>query len=95
MKNIIVACGTGIATSTLVMQRLKEFLEKRSMSLVLKQCTYTEIVGSINEETAAIISSSNIGAQINGIPVLLALPYISGIGVEMFEEKLEQILNSK
>ena len=94
MKTIIVACGTGIATSTLVLQRLKEFLEKKGMSLILKQCTYIEIEGNIDQNTVAIISSSNIGSRINDVPVLVALPYISGIGIDAFEEKLEHILNS-
>lgn len=92
MKKIIVACGTGIATSTLVVQKLKDLIDSNNLSIDIQQGTYTEVEGFIDADTVLVISSSNIGKEIKGVPVLVAIPYISGINVEMFEEKIINII---
>lgn len=92
MNKIIVACGTGIATSTYVIQKLNEFLDKNNLKATVVQCNYNEVEGAIEENTKLILSSSNIGKEINGVPVLVAIPYISGLDVEGFEAKISELL---
>ncbi|MEE8810516.1 PTS sugar transporter subunit IIB [Lactimicrobium sp.] len=87
-SRIIVACGTGVATSTLVHQRLDAFLKKNNIDADVCQCTYTEIEGNITPETKVIIASSKVADEIEGVPVLVSIPYISGIGIDKFEEKI-------
>ncbi len=89
-KRIIVACGTGVATSTLVCQRINKFLENNNIDAEIKQCTYVEIEGNVTPETKVIISSSKVAEEVKGVPVVVALPYISGVGIPAFEEKLKQ-----
>lgn len=87
-QNIIVACGTGVATSTLVHQHLDDFLAKNSINAEVRQCTFSEIEGNIDKNTVIIIASSKVGTEIDGVPVLVSIPYISGVGIEAFEEKI-------
>ena len=91
-KRIIVACGTGVATSTLVCQRIDKFLKENNVDAEIKQCTYVEIEGNVNPDTKVIISSSKVGDTVKGVPVVIALPYISGVGIPQFEEKLKEYL---
>lgn len=93
MKNIIVACGTGIATSTYVVGKLKDLINRSNLNLSIKQGTYTEVEGLVDSDTQLIISSSNIAKEIKGVPVMVAIPYISGVGIEKFEEKILNIIN--
>lgn len=87
-QKIVVACGTGVATSTLVHQRLDDFLAKNSIVADVCQCTFTEIEGNIDENTVVIIASSKVGDEVGGVPVLVSIPYISGVGIEAFEKKI-------
>lgn len=93
-KEIIIACGAGVATSTLVHKRVSDLLKKNNIKAHITQCTYTEVEG-FAKSADLIIASSRIARDINGIPVFVAIPYISGIGVEEFEEKIINYLNKK
>jgi Phosphotransferase system, galactitol-specific IIB component len=94
IKEIIIACGAGVATSTLVNKRVSDLLEKSKIKAHITQCTYTEVNG-FAKNADLIIASSRIAKEINGIPVFVAIPYISGIGIEEFEEKIVNYLNQK
>lgn len=87
-QNIIVACGTGVATSTLVHQHLDDFLARNNICCEVRQCTFAEIEGNIDANTSVIIASSRVGTEIAGVPVLVSIPYISGVGIEAFEQKI-------
>lgn len=94
VKEIVVACGAGVATSTLVNKRVSDLMEKANIKAHITQCTYTEVNG-FAKNADLIIASSRIAKEINGVSVFVAIPYISGIGVEEFEEKIVNYLNSK
>mgnify|MGYP001263515033 CR=1 FL=1 len=92
-QKIIVACGTGVATSTLVCQRVNDLLEREKISADICQCTYAEIEGNVTKDTKVILSSSKVADEVEGVPVLVTIPYISGIGIPQFEEKILKYLN--
>lgn len=91
-KEIIIACGAGVATSTLVHKRVSDLLEKNKIKYNITQCTYTEVEG-FAKRADLIIASSRIAKEIGGVPVFVAVPYISGIGIEEFETKIIDYLN--
>ena len=43
MKKILVACGTGMATSTMISEKIKGILEERGIDCVMNQCILSEI----------------------------------------------------
>lgn len=43
MKNILVACGNGAATSTMVAIKIREALEEKNIKANVNQCKLTEI----------------------------------------------------
>ena len=44
-KRILVACGTAIATSTVVAKGIEEALKARGISVITRQCKATEVRG--------------------------------------------------
>jgi PTS system galactitol-specific IIB component len=71
---LIIACGTGIATSTYVSQKIKTILEKEHLEIDIIQCRISEIESIANNDDIIIATSivpSNIKAKVfNGIPFL-------------------------
>ncbi|WP_448911223.1 PTS sugar transporter subunit IIB, partial [Holdemania massiliensis] len=49
MKRIIVACGSGIATSTIISSHLSELLDAHHIRYELIQCSLQEIESYVNE----------------------------------------------
>ena len=45
MKKIVIACGTGIATSTMVKDRVETILRKNGVPAKIIQCTLNEVDG--------------------------------------------------
>ena len=43
MKKILVACGTGLSTSTMIAHKLQEFLTEQGISATTAQCCLNEI----------------------------------------------------
>ena len=47
-KHILIACGTGVATSTVVCMRVKEELEKNNIPATVEQCKVAELPSKIH-----------------------------------------------
>lgn len=43
MKKILVACGTGMSTSTMIAQKLQDFLAEQGIAATTAQCCLNEI----------------------------------------------------
>ena len=89
-KRIIVACGGGIATSTLIVSRLKEILKDNNIDADIIQCRVSEI-DSHKDNANLIISSANLKKDY-GVPALQALSFISGVGMDETVDEIVGIL---
>jgi PTS system galactitol-specific IIB component len=90
MKRILVACGTAIATSTVVAKKLAEVLEARGLSVHIDQCKTSE-VSSKAAGYDLIVSTTEID-DAKGKPVVRTLSFLTGIGVEADVEKIARLL---
>lgn len=87
-KKIIFVCATGIATSTVVAEKVVDYCKKNGIQVEGTQCN----IASLKEYDGIsdlIISTTNVPYETK-TPVINALPIITGIGEE---ELLEQILS--
>lgn len=91
-KRIIVACGGGIATSTLIVSRLKDILTNNNIDAEIIQCRVSEI-DSHNANVDLIVSSANLKKDY-GVPTLQALSFISGVGIDKTTEEIVKILKN-
>ena len=56
MKRIIVACGSGIATSTIISSHLSELLDQHHISYELIQCSLQEIDSYVDDADLIVTS---------------------------------------
>lgn len=92
MKKIIVACGSGIATSTILCTKIEELLDENNISHELIQCSIMEIEGY--EYSGDVIVSSTQLQREYSIPTVMGIGFITGIGEEEAKQQLLQILSN-
>jgi len=72
MKKVLVICGTGIATSTVIMNKLKEFFAEKQMQVQLDQSKVSDIL-SVGNDYDLIVSTTIVPPTIK--PRLL-MPFL-------------------
>ena len=87
-KTILVACGTAIATSTVVAKAIEEALEERDLYVNIRQCKASE-VPSLVDNADLIVTTTPVSVD-KDIPVIQTLAFLTGIGKE---DVIEQIVN--
>jgi PTS system galactitol-specific IIB component len=87
-KRILVACGTGVCTSTMAVNKLKDALEKRGKLKLVKinQCKIAEIA-SMASDNDLVVATTQVSAKIN-IPVVTGTAFLTGIGVDKVVEQI-------
>lgn len=87
MKKMLVMCGTGIATSTIVTEKVKEWLKQENLEdkVVLYQSKISDEISKIDEYDI-VISTTVVPDNIKN-KVIDGVPLLTGIGVgEMYNE---------
>ena len=88
-KRILVACGTAIATSTVVAKGIEEALKERGIQVMTRQCKASE-VRSLADDANLIVTTTPVPSDL-GVPVIQTLAFLTGIGKE---EVIEQIIEA-
>lgn len=92
-KTILVACGAGIATSTVVCDRLEELIEKNNLNAQVIQCKIGEVASK--EKEADLIISTTILPKQYSIPAIRSMAYVTGIDEEELDEEVIRILTQE
>lgn len=90
-KRILVACGTAIATSTVVAKAIEEALDRRGISVILRQCKASE-VPSLAQDADLIVTTTPVATD-HGVPVIQTLAFLTGIGKQAVIEQIIEKLN--
>jgi len=91
---IVIACGSGVATSTIMASKVKALLEKNNLRADIVQCSMNEVSTCKPEDTALIVTSLG-QLKSKDIPVVVAIPYIAGFGEEAVDAKILAILKER
>lgn len=89
---VLVACGAGIATSTVVMKRIEDLLQENKVNADVEQIKIAEAVSK--QEGADMLISTTILPTEYKIPAITALGYITGIGADKLDNKILEIAQS-
>ncbi|HUV15986.1 MAG TPA: PTS sugar transporter subunit IIB [Pelolinea sp.] len=89
-KRILVACGTAIATSTVVAKAIEEALKERGISITTRQCKAAE-VKSLAGDAHLIVTTTPVPSDL-GVPVIQTLAFLTGIGREAVIEQIIEAL---
>ncbi|MFD2693810.1 PTS sugar transporter subunit IIB [Sporolactobacillus shoreicorticis] len=90
-KKILVACGAGIATSTVVANRVENLIKDNHVDAEIEQCKITEVKSK--QSGADLIVSTTILPTKYDIPAVIATAYISGVGMDKLDAKILSYLN--
>ncbi|MCC3145598.1 PTS sugar transporter subunit IIB [Halanaerobium sp. Z-7514] len=81
-KKIIVACGTGIATSTAVKSKIYDYLKEKGMNVEIDQCKISELKSQIeNTKADLVVTTGPVGGNYN-LPVVNGVSFLTGINEE-------------
>lgn len=85
-KTVLIACGAGIATSTVVCDKVEKLLKSNGINADIVQCKIAEV--SSKEKSADLIISTTILPTTYSIPAIKATAYITGIGMEKLDAQI-------
>lgn len=89
-KIVLVACGAGIATSTVVCDRVEKLISDNKLNAEVVQCKIGEVVSK--ESEADLILSTTILPQKYSVPTIRAMAYITDVGAEKLDKEVIEIL---
>ncbi len=80
MKRILIICGTGVATSTVVAMKVRDHLSEAGIQAQVEQGKVMDLVrGDVDADL--IVATTEIPASVT-VPVVAALPLLTGFGEE-------------
>ena len=85
-KRILVVCGAGIATSTVVARKLEEKLQEKGIDVETRQCKAAEVEGML-DNVDLIVSTTPVPDDIK-VPVVKTLAFLTGIGEDKAIEEI-------
>ena len=100
-KKILVACGTSIATATVVATKLKELLKENKIKADISQCKSFEVKGKVNyQKYDLVVSTTKVSGEITegekrtikGVPILNGIPYLTGMKKDILDQDVLHIL---
>ncbi|GGC80237.1 PTS sugar transporter subunit IIB [Enterococcus wangshanyuanii] len=93
MKKMLIMCGTGVATSTIVTNKVKEWLKGKGYEndVHLYQSKVADEMNRIDDYDI-IVSTTVVPDRIKD-KVIMGLPLLTGIGTEEMYQEIEAKLN--
>lgn len=89
-KKVIVACGGAVATSTIAANRIMELCREHHIDVEICQIRISEIESHLSG-TSLIVTTTKMKRDY-GVPYVMGMAFISGIGVEQTEEAVLRAL---
>lgn len=92
MKKILVACGTGICTSTMAAKKLEGQLESRGLKgqFAISQCKVSELAFKANDFDVIVCTSNAAGTF--DTPIIQGLAYLTGVQMDKTTDKVVEAL---
>lgn len=89
-KKILVACGTAIATSTVVARKIEEELGNRGIEVSTTQCKATEVPSKVTGHDL-VVTTTQV-SDTGDVPVIHTVSFLTGVGIEKDIEKIMEYL---
>ena len=87
---IIVACGSGVATSTLASKIVEEVCKENGIDASIETCSMSSVAGAA--ENADVVLTTNRYEKELKCPVMSVTSFITGIKVNKTKEQLGDLL---
>lgn len=90
MKKVLIICGTGVATSTVVAMKVREHLEQAGIQASVDQGKVMDLLGG--HVAADLIVATTETPDNLGIPVVGAIPLLTGFGEAAVYDEIDSYL---
>ncbi|KAB7896335.1 PTS galactitol transporter subunit IIB [Rouxiella sp. S1S-2] len=91
MIHILVACGSGVATSTLAADEVKSVCEEYGITRYkINKCSMSELIGEINNADI-VLTTNNYKGEIDK-PYMNIMGFVTGINEDALRKKLGVVL---
>ncbi|MGP9747186.1 PTS sugar transporter subunit IIB [Brachybacterium sp. AOP29-B2-41] len=91
MKKVLIICGTGVATSTVVAAKVRDHLAGQGIDANIIQGKVMDLVGG-DVDADLIVATTDVPATVT-VPVIRALPLLTGIGQEKALDEIARALS--
>ena len=91
-KRVLIACGTSIATATVVAEKVKEIAKEAGISVRVAQCKAAEVRGRIATFNPHVIVATTPVPKDLGVPVFNGVPFLSGVGMDELKAQILEAL---
>lgn len=89
-KTVLVICGTGVATSTVVATKIRDHCAANGIPVTVSQGKVMDLLGS-PPRVDLIVATTQVPASVE-VPVVAGLPFLTGIGLDATLEEIVQQL---
>jgi galactitol PTS system EIIB component len=80
MKRVLIVCGTGIATSTVIADKIRTHLAARGIDARIEQTKVSELVRGVSGYDL-VVATTQVPSTVS-TPVVQGLPFLTGVGVD-------------
>ncbi|AZZ40086.1 PTS sugar transporter subunit IIB [Acidipropionibacterium jensenii] len=88
-KKVLVCCGTGIATSVQVANKLQRLLKDRGINATMKECKAVEVPAQTAAfKPDAIVSTTVVKSPAEGIKVYRGVAFLTGVGADKLADEI-------
>lgn len=89
MKTILVACGTGIATSTVAAKKCEGICKEAGVAVKTVQCKAAEAASKIKViKPDVVVGTTDIPGNVGDTKILNGRCLLTGVGLAAFKEEL-------
>lgn len=93
MRQIVIACGAGLATSSIVRDKVEMILKQHGIAAKITQCTLPQVDG-YDGEVDLIITTMRVRKRYQS-PCVPGSAYLSGVGEDELTEQILSVLGSR
>lgn len=86
-KVVLVACGTGIATSTVVNTALENLAKENGLQVEIIQCKMMEVPGYA-DRADLLITTTVVDKDQYKFPVINGRPFLTGMGLDKVKTEI-------
>lgn len=91
-KKVLFVCATGVATSTVVEEKVIEYCKEKGLDCEFDQRNVGS-VAQIGDDFDLIVATCQVSAKTK-TPVVMGLPILMGFGADATYKQIEDILRS-
>ncbi len=91
-KRVLILCGTGIATSTVMATKVREYCAQQGIDVDIDQTKVMETLRGI-EGYDLVVSTTQVPSSVTA-PVVNGLPFITGVGLDATLQEIGERLRA-